>query len=184
MIEAPHLREEGAHPAAPASNGIEQRVQRLEDAVAALQDTRQLEERLVDRVADRLGRTAPLAMPAAAGVIIEAGRQLLPAAAPRAGGTPPRLPWLLLDLYAELRAIFWMFLDRGYRLTWTCRLVLPVLLLLMVSSWFIIGAIPLVGALLDKAVDVVLVVVAYKVLSREAHRYRGLFPHFPSSARP
>jgi hypothetical protein len=86
----------------------------------------------------------------------------------------------MLDLYTELRAIFWMFLDRHYRLSWTCRLVVPVFLFLVLASWWILGSIPFVGALLDKAFDIVLIVVAYKILAREARTYRELFPQFPS----
>jgi hypothetical protein len=44
----------------PPAESLEQRVQRLEDAVASLQDTRHLEDRVLERVSERLGiRPAP-----------------------------------------------------------------------------------------------------------------------------
>src|SRR5262245_31041207 len=45
-------------PPTPADS-LEQRVQRLEDAVAALQDTRPLEDRVVERLSSRLGLELP-----------------------------------------------------------------------------------------------------------------------------
>jgi hypothetical protein len=56
---------------------LEQRVHRLEDAVALLQDTHQLEERVLERIAR--GRIQA-AVPDSAGMILDAGRRLLPAA--------------------------------------------------------------------------------------------------------
>src|SRR6266542_1069803 len=50
----------------PADESLEQRVRRLEDAVATLQDTRPIEDRIVERVSERLGmKPAPPAAPAA-----------------------------------------------------------------------------------------------------------------------
>src|SRR5262249_58323073 len=57
---------------------LEQRVRRLEDAVAQLQDTRYLEDRVLERLASR-GRLS--AVRDSAGLILDAGRQLLPVAA-------------------------------------------------------------------------------------------------------
>ncbi len=45
--------------AGPHSESLEQRVQRLEDAVAGLQDTQPLEDRVVERVSERLGLRVP-----------------------------------------------------------------------------------------------------------------------------
>src|SRR5208282_5619718 len=64
------------------TGSVEQRLNRLEDALAALQDTRQLEQRIVARVAERVDRV-PVAVNGgapSAGTIVDAGRRLLPAA--------------------------------------------------------------------------------------------------------
>jgi hypothetical protein len=83
-----------------------------------------------------------------------------------------------LELYDEARAICRMFVDRRYRRTWTCWLVLPILACLFLFSWLVLGNLFLVGWLLSKLVDMVLVVLGYKILSREAQRYLETVPPF------
>src|SRR5438045_509828 len=88
--------------------GLEQRLCRLEDAVATLQDTRPLEERIVERVSRRLNRNLTQTVQAP-GTVVNPGRRLLPAAldlirtkaSAARQGTLPR-PWLLFDAYTEL----------------------------------------------------------------------------------
>ena len=173
---------------------LEQRVRRLEHAVAALQDTQLMEDRVVERVVHRVEpvyASPPLA--SAAGLIVDAGRMLLPKTvealpdgeAPPADGEAPtspppaaKAPWLLLEVFGEFRAILRMFADYRYRMSWTGRVVLPAAVGVAVLSWFLFsGRFLVVGDVLDKAVDVVVVVVAYKVLMREVHRHRELLAH-------
>jgi hypothetical protein len=165
-----------------AVNGLEPRVRRLEDAVAALQDTRQLEERVAERVANRMDHQA--APRQSADVLFQAGRQLLPAALAlthdAGGNSAPRTGWLPWELYAEIRTIVTMFLDRRFSVSWTARVVPIVLLVFLVLSWlFLDGHFLLLGTLLDKVVDVLLIICTYKILSREAQRYREALPHLP-----
>jgi hypothetical protein len=170
---------------------LEQRVQRLEDAVAALQETQLVEERVVERVQARLqGRPEPqpplAARPAAAEQMYDAARYTVPPpspaapaeaafAKPPATGTVRLLPhaWLLFDLFAEARAMVRMFFDIHYHVAWTTRLVVLVLVPLILLShwWFPFAWVPLVGPLGDKLVDLLLAFFVYKALSREAHRY-------------
>jgi hypothetical protein len=214
--EAP-ARQDEAPAGPPALTTLEERVRRLEDAVAGLQDTRQLEDRVVERLADR--SRADLATNAT-GIMIEAGRHLLPtpplaerasdgataqpppAAAPsstegrQAGpplARPARRPWLLFDLYADVRATMYMFVDPRYRMTWTGRFLPWVLLFAILSSWYWIPFVlllrdaPLVGGFLAnvivKLVDLILAFVLFKVLGREATRYRETSRDLPSSLR-
>src|SRR5438105_2383035 len=79
MVEALQFHEAMPLPDAHQMDSLEQRVHRLEDAVAAMQDTRSLEERLVERGAGRINGNATAAA-TTTGIIIEAGRHLLPAA--------------------------------------------------------------------------------------------------------
>jgi len=189
------------HPGNPPNGPLgvlEQRVHRLEDAVAALQDTRQLEERLVERVTDRVSRTR-LAGRDAPGLVIEARRHLLPATigliqsatdAPDAGALPEaqpaRAPWLIFDVYAEARAMFRMFVDPRYRMGRWTWLATAGLFVAILTSWiWLPGTFLLPGwfsTILVKAVDLVLAFFLFKVLSREAHRYRAMFPDL--SAKP
>lgn len=165
----------GAYPASdppPATvasgDPLEQRVHRLEDAVAELQDTRALEDRVIGRVVERIAleQSVPSFRPA-----VEAERVyprplvLLPA--PRSRG-----PWILFDLIAECQATARMFFDARYRVSRAARWVPLIALALVVLSYFLVGAIWVVGPWLDKAVDIGLAVFVYKILSREVACYR------------
>jgi hypothetical protein len=187
-------------PASAAALGsLEQRVHRLEDAVALLQNTDQLEERVVERVSARIdhgGALGVLSEPTR--LVLDAGRRLLPApidtipaaeqrTADDARTTRPARPrpGLVLDAWLEFRAIFRMYFDPRYHLTRTTRLLPPVLLGLIVTSWYWVpfSSLPVVGTLLDKALDLVLGFLLYKVLSREARLYRETSPDVPRSLR-
>ena len=182
----PYPAEESVPAAAGPADSLEHRVHRLEDAVASLQDTRGLEERITERVAERMKRSAPVAVGRAADVQPAVGRQVAPApvspapadartraaatAAPAAGARPP---WLLVDVYQDMRAMVRMFIDRRYQVSWSARLIPLAALVGMVLSWLILGGIWFIGPLLDRVVDILLAFVAYKALSREAARYRA-----------
>jgi hypothetical protein len=183
MLEARQLEEAASAQSARQLQALEQRIQRLEEGIGRLQDTRALEERLAERVSRNVARQS------SAGLLVDAGRRLLPAAlavGPNLPATAPataeagRSSWLLIDLYQEVRAIFWMFRDWRYRRTWACWLLVPALVFMLFCSWFILGSIPFVGMLLDKTVDIVLVILAYKILSREARRYTLMIPQLPA----
>jgi hypothetical protein len=193
--------------AAARVEALEGRVRRLEDALAALQDTRALEERVVERVAAKVGPGDPNGLRESAGLIMEAGRHLLPAAAGAlAGGAdaaeaharaqaqpaaPGRRPWLLFEVYAELRAMVRMYVDPRFRLTWQARLLPLVLLVAIATSglWLpgndFLNKITLniVGTLYEKVVDLALAFVLFKVLHREVSRYRQSSPDLPPSLR-
>ena len=180
-------------PASPLET-LEQRVARLEDAVAALQDTDRIEQRVTERVTRRLSRKAPpVAEPAPADLLVNVGRQLLPAAlssipsGTAAADVPPSgaRPWVLFEAYAEARAMVRMFFDRRYRVSWTACIIPVGALIIFLFSWLILGSIPLIGWLLDKTVDLVLAFVIYKVLGREVQRYRQTIAGLPpGEARP
>jgi hypothetical protein len=186
---------EASRQAPEADASLEQRVRRLEDAVAQLQDTRQVEDRIVERLAQRRTETA---VRDSAGMFLDAGKQLLPVAAgmirsetrtaeAQARGTAPqvRRSWLLFDLLAEARSMVRMFVDPRYRMTWPGRLVLPVLgVLLLVTLWELgslsdLSFVKLIMAILEKLADLLLAFVAYKVLAREVSRYREQIPDAP-----
>jgi hypothetical protein len=180
------LRPENGYPA------LEQRVRRLEDAVAALQDTCPLEERIAERVSRRLKRRSPDGLQDSGGVL-NAGRQLLPAAvelvrtkaAGAEGSGGWARSWLLFDVYAELQTIVRMFLDRRYQPTWPARVIPLAVLLLILTSWVWLPVPSILGttilSLLDKLVDLALAFGAFKILSREARRYRELVTDLPSN---
>jgi hypothetical protein len=192
-------------PHTESMTSLEQRVHRLEDAVATLQDTRQLEERVVER----LSRSAPVAAalppppPDSAGLLIDVGRRMLPAAVDviqneaatadaqaRQGARTTRPAWFLVEVYAEARAMFHMYVDRRYRMTWVGRVVPLVLLGAILTSlmWFpflstLYTMSAMVGILLMKPIDLILAYFLFHVLRREACRYRETVPDLPPGLR-
>jgi hypothetical protein len=179
MAEASPIREDPMLPLKRQLDALEKRVEHLE---VAGQDTSGLEARIASRVADRMS-TAPATPTAPEGSgLLEAGRRLMPAAlGGRRKATSPRQGWLIPELYAEVRAIFWMFLDTRYRLGWTCRLIPPILVSALFISWVLLdGRLFYFGTIIDRIIEIALVVIAYKILSREARRYRDTVGDFPS----
>jgi len=167
---------------------LEDRVRRLEDAVADLQDTGPVEDRIVERVADRLSRTSPSAIQESTSAILDAGRHLLPAAVrtlqgqvnpsePQARPRGLRRPWLFFDAFVEARSMLRMYFDPRHRLSWEAVAVPVAVLFLMLLSWLWLGGLlsPF-GPILDKIVDIILIFFAYKALSREARRYQETIP--------
>ena len=177
-----------AGPAAIPRDDLVLRVGRLEDAVAVLQDTKPLEERIVDRVSKRLKKTLSAPPDESSPSIIQSGRRLLPTAIavlntradlvqqPSTPGSRARARWILLEIYAEARTMVRMYFDPRYRPTWIARLAPPVLLGLILTSWIWLPGLTFifssVATVVDKCVDLVLAFVAFKILSREAERYR------------
>jgi hypothetical protein len=179
---------------------LDQRVRRLEDAVATLQDTRPLEERIVERVSKRLRRhlkTDAASEAQETGKAFSASRPLLPAAldlirnkavaAEQGGAAPFRYlprPWILFETYAELRTIVRMFLDPRYRATWQARVIPLTLLALILTSWLWLPGTTFLHAglmtIVDKVIDLVLAFPAFKILVREARRYRELVVDLPT----
>jgi hypothetical protein len=174
---------DGPHP----GESLELRVRRLEDAVAALQDTSLMEERITRRLLDRV----PLPTLAAPPQIIEAPRPLPrpvvefladydvpthpaapPPAPPMPGFGPPT--WLPIEMWREFKAMMQMHFDPRYRMTRTGKYVPWLLVGLMIFSGYLFNgwvSIPFVSPLADKLFVVFAAVLAYKILSREVDRY-------------
>jgi hypothetical protein len=168
---------------------LEDRVRQLENKMAMLEDTRKLEERVAERVVRRIERkqaniaikapVATIAEPSkpAAAVGVVAPREPPPIVLPESRSR--RQPWLIADIFSEFRAMLRMFLDGRYRLfymTWQTKVYPPLLIGLMVLSWLTINQIPVVGFVMDKIAELMLAFFLYKVLSREATRYRQISP--------
>jgi len=180
----------------PALESLDLRVRRLEEAVVGLQDTRQIEERVAERVTDKLNRNPAHGIQDSASFLVNAGRHILPLTKGMAGDSgeatlnpnnaprPARPPWWLFEAYNDLRSVVRMYFDPHYRrhMTWTAFLTPFVLLACILLVWFWMPtSIPVLGwglAFLDKIVDVLLAFFAFKILSRELHRYRGMMAGF------
>jgi hypothetical protein len=147
----------------PLLASLEQRVQRLEDAVVVLQEAAgkpQVKAGPAPRESDNIMAGNPQEKPYVS--------------APEPASTP-RPPWLLVDILNESRAMVRMFFDIRYKVGWFTRLLVIILLAMIFTSglWFPLAYIPWLGTPCDKILDVLLAFLTYKVLSREARRYRA-----------
>lgn len=187
-------------PPAPVLS-LEERVHRLEEALALLQGQRAAEPQVIppQAVPAPLPEPPPQAVfapsppvppppsPPSTAVLVEVGKRFLGAAA-HVAAHPERTGvwWLLWDTWAEVRAIVRMFVDPRYHLPWSAR-VLPLVVLgaILTSKYWIPGSsIPIVGDwLLVKLVDLLLAFLLFKWLGHEARRYRRTSPDLPSSLR-
>jgi hypothetical protein len=139
---------------------LDTRVQRLEDAVAAMQDTHLMEERILERLHERpqvKSGPAPL-------------EDHVTANTPHTSQTPPPVA---MSALTEWRAIVRMFFDVHYHIAWTTRFLAIVLVAVIVTSqwWFPLVHVPIMGPIFDKTLDILVAFVLYRVLATEARRY-------------
>jgi hypothetical protein len=140
----------------PLVASLEQRVQRLEEAVASLQEKKNAELPQVKVGPPPMEDVAPPPR----------------RADPPISSAPARTPWLLVDIIAEARAMVRMFFDIHYRMAWYTRIAVVIILVMILLSNLWLGWLPVLGFILVKLWDLALAFLAYKILSREAQRYR------------
>jgi hypothetical protein len=140
----------------PLLASLEQRVQRLEEAVTALQERKPVEVPQVKAGPPPLEDRPPPPRPDH----------------PPTASALPRTPWLLIDIIGEARCMVRMFFDIHYRVAWYTRIAVVLVLIMILVSNLWLGWVPLLGFILVKVWDLVLAFLAYKILSREARRYR------------
>src|SRR5262249_1837591 len=92
-------------------------------------------------------------------------------------------PWLIFEIYAEVRAMLRMYFDPRYRMSWSSRLMIPLLIIAIVLARMFIASVWLIGWLLDIVLFPILLYVLIKVLIREATRYRATSPDLPPGLR-
>jgi hypothetical protein len=200
---------EGSNPAP-----LEERLRRLEDALAQVPDAGQIESRIVERVSQRLGSERPIPVaqiapaPAVApqtpnltipaGMILDVGKRILNSSG-NAMTRPPamqehpdaammngvRRTYMFFEMLTEMRAIWCMYTDPRYRMSWGGRMVpLALALFLLTSSFLVPGAqISIVGTFIDKLVCAIPAFVLFKLLTYEARRYRETAPDLPADLR-
>lgn len=160
---------------------LEDRLHRLESALAALQDTQLMEERLVERVAAKVttpSRTAGWRAGAAA--LFCNGADIVPLQPPKAVNAGR----LFYGLWDEFRTFWRMLFDHRYRMSFTGVVGPIAIIVCYLLSWLVVGSIPLVGWMLDRLFAVVLAVLLYKILSREVARYRSMFAYARATLAP
>jgi hypothetical protein len=195
-----------------ALSPLEERLRRLEDALAQVADPKQIESRITQRVTERLTteRSVPMAQIAPAplssqgphvnlpaGVFLDVGRRILTTTAgvARSAASPEqaesalssgvRRTILFFDMLTEARAIWCMFTDPRYKMSWAGRLVpMALAVFLLMSAFLVPGAqIVVFGTIIDKIADLIPAFVLFKLLSYEARRYRETAPDLPPDLR-
>ena len=188
-------------PVADTLSPLEQRIRRIEDALAHLLEQRTSETRVTTTPAPPAPPPPPPAMPtppAPTAALFDMGKRLLGAAShavmqapvPSPAAAPPssvggRALWLLWDTWAEARAIVRMFVDPRYQLPWSARILPLSLVAAIITSyyWMPGTTIPVLGTWINKAVDLALAFVLFKWLGHEARRYRQTSPDLPPNLR-
>jgi hypothetical protein len=191
--------EHGSYSIAPPESGesMESRIRRLETALAAMQDTRLMEDRVVDKVVSRIDQAPAQSAPSqsftatppadpASGMMYAVGSQLDAMTSPAAqseGSLFSAKTWLLTDFLQELRTFGALYFDFRYKTTLAAKVVPPLAFVLFVLSWTLVhGSVVFIGSLLDYVFDCVLAILVYKTLQREAARYRAAVATLPPRA--
>lgn len=168
---------------------MDARLRRIESALASMHETKSVEQRVQERVQQRVetvpAPAPPMAMPVPPEVFFEAGKALLPGALRAVGNvTNPQnvskkpgllsaQSWLLTDLIQDLRIFGVMFFDMRFTPSWSVRIIPLACLVMIVLNYFLLTALP------ERVFDLVLVILGYKTLAREAIRYRSEISTLP-----
>jgi hypothetical protein len=187
----------------PVLGTLVERIEKLEKALARVQDLQGIDELGSDRAATHVqSEKAPCLetaspMFANAAALMDAGKQLLPSLVrpdaspagpslshPPRPGTSPRM-WLVWDAIAEARVIFRMYVDPRWSLSWMARMAPPVLLaaFVLIHYWMPFAIVPIIGPIVEKAGELVIGFLLFKVLAYESRRYRQTAPDLPPSLR-
>jgi hypothetical protein len=156
---------------------LEGRVRALENTVAALGDTRQIEE----RVAERLSAQAPR-VPVAAVIEAISAKPMPPAVKTMVGmATQPstlrqvaQSSWLAFDMFQEVVTVGRMLLDPHYHTAWSTRFFVIVFAIAIFVSgvWVPLSGMAGIGPIVEKLVNLLLGGVMFLALFCETRRYK------------
>jgi hypothetical protein len=160
----------------PSSNGhvladLERRVQILESRIALLPDSRQIEERVTERVKASMPPPAPPVNPAKAPGFKDIE---MPIPSVQTVVNTAKATWLIFEMLAELRMLFWTLFDRRYHVAWITRFItIGLVILILTSQWWVpLAKVDYIGGVLDKIADLLLGLIMFTVLSFETRRYK------------
>jgi len=155
-----------AQPVEPLS--LEKRLAHLEQMLMNLKPAVDLEERIANRVLERL----PQAM--------DSPRWYQRMNLFRKPVIPAPSGWIVFDLLNEIRFVAAMLFDRSFAMSWTSRgvVVASLVVAFTLPFWLSpLGFIPLIGSTMQWILQTLLILlcggVIFKIFHREALRYRG-----------
>lgn len=99
---------------------------------------------------------------------------------PPESGEPPRRGWFLLQLLSELRLAVQMYFDPRYRLSRLGQIAFPLFFLLVGLNYFFFSvwfSMAVISPVAERLFDMLLAVVAYRILQRELDRYRAVLDY-------
>ena len=100
---------------------------------------------------------------------------------------PVRRGWFFGQLWADIRLAAQMYFDPRYRVSRTAQVAFPLFAALVVFNYFFFSvwfSITIVSPVAERLLDVILVVLAYRVLVRELDRYRAVLDYLSKYAAP
>jgi hypothetical protein len=157
---------------------VEIRLQRLESAVTALQDTPLMEERVVERVIERLKKT-PIknhketsATDSSESNVDADAKAETPSVV--VSSNTDRSGWFLFDLISEFRSMFKMTTDHRYQFSLIGRIGPITIVVIYIMLWLLIGSGGILG-IFERIFDIALIMLLFHILSREARLYRSRF---------
>ena len=92
----------------------------------------------------------------------------------------PRRTWFFAQIWAEIRLAAQMYFDPRYRVSRTAQIAFPLFGLLLVLNYFFFAvwfSLSVISPITERLIDVVLAVLAYRVLVRELDRYRAVLDY-------
>jgi|SRR5579883_289963 len=98
----------------------------------------------------------------------------------------PRRGWFLIDLWCELRLAVRMYFDPRYRVSRLSQIAFPLFVALLALNYFLFSvwfSIAVVSPVVERLFDVILAVLAYRVLVRELARYRAVLDYLARYAQ-
>lgn len=173
---------------------LEERVRKVELAVAERGNPVLSEDQVAERVLTKLSTAATLNQPPEGSdrVLVLASTHDDPPPPPKGAVLhppetvidPTHRTWFLAQLFAEFRLMVHMYFDPRYRISRTTQFALPGLALVIVlnyilfATWFNIPLLgPLLGPIAERVLDLLLCVLGYKLLIRELQRYRDVLSY-------
>jgi hypothetical protein len=98
----------------------------------------------------------------------------------------PRRSWFFGQVWAELRLAVRMYFDPRYRVSRTAQVAFPLFMALVALNYFVFSvwfSIPIVSPVAERALDILLAALAYRVLLRELDRYRAVLDYLARYAQ-
>ncbi|MBA4188734.1 MAG: hypothetical protein C0467_12110 [Planctomycetaceae bacterium] len=168
---------------------LEDRIRKLESALAERPVASSDEDAMTDRVIAKLSALAGSGRSAADRVLVLASddsRYPVPPLPQGAVINPPTQPidpsqrrWFFTQFWSEIQLAFRMYFDPHYRVSRTTQFAIPGIALLLVFDYFFFSwvSIAFVSPIVERLLAVCLGVLGYKLIVRELGRYRDVLEY-------